>query len=160
MRCVLLHPVTYFIADIYSGNNSKYNKKTDPVLCNRSGDYCDNKSDPYELTKSRKIPITCSKYKCTDNSDYKTENCQSKEKPVEDCHHVVVRYVLICVYFHISHASLCINGIATDIYNKPLYKFPDYNSAFQYGMYCKRMGYLVSIFKINNGFIDPFCTNL
>lgn len=35
---------------------------------------------------------------------------------------------------------LCINGIATDIYNKPLYKFPDYNSAFQYGMYCKRMG--------------------
>ena len=55
---------------------------------------------------------------------------------------------------------LCINGIATDIYNKPLYKFPDYNSAFQYGMYCKRMGYLVSIFKINNGFIDPFCTNL
>lgn len=55
---------------------------------------------------------------------------------------------------------LCINGIATDIYNKPLYKFPDYNSAFQYGMYCKGMGYLVSIFKINNGFIDPFCTNL
>lgn len=55
---------------------------------------------------------------------------------------------------------LCINGITTDIYNNPLYKFPDYNSAFQYGMYCKRMGCLVSIFKINNGFIDPFCTNL